>query len=286
MSGIFQLTSPTPLSARVPSKECFTYLYRIMYFVGWIPPEQGIWRYVYLLWMCLVYGFSGLYLPIGLAISLGIGIKSMTPGEFLDVTQICVNIVGAAVKTFTATDLLTRLRETESFLDALDQRLETDTDHLKIHKAVAQCNNIFVAYAKFYWAYTMSVLLAGVYTRHPPWTVYNPLFDWHDGTGLLWAQTLFEYSLMFMMACFILIMDIFPLIYIIICRGHVDVLKYHIRTLRSDPLKPETDNYERLVSCISAHKSIQKYANLILNIDYIHNFISDAVTSCVQLYRV
>ncbi|KAL7727775.1 hypothetical protein ACLKA6_008103 [Drosophila palustris] len=249
-----KLTSP--LSVRVHSKECYTYLYRVMHFVGWIAPEQGTQRYVHLLWMSLVYGFGGLYFPLGLGFSLVIDFERMTPGEFLDVTEVFVNIFGASLKAFLTLDLLKCLRETEVFLDKLDQRLESDRDCLKMQKAIARCNSILVLYMKCYLGYITSTLVVGVYTRHPPWMVYNPLFDWRDGTGVLWAQIIFEFSIVFMMACMILIMDTFPLIFIIICRGHVDVLKDHIRDLRSDPLKKEADNYEELVSCICDHKLI------------------------------
>lgn len=286
MARIFRLAYPAALTVRVSSRDCWTYLYRVMTFVGWIPPEQGLKRYLYLTWKCFVFTFSGLYLPIGLAFSLIVDFKKFTPGEFLDVFQVSVNIIGASIKAMTALNLPTFIRGMEMILDTLDGRLVSDNDRLRIHKAVARCNYIFYNYGMFYLGYTISVLIAGVLTGKPPWLVFNPFINWRDGAFYLWMQTMLEYSIMFMMANAILVMDTFPLIFIIILRAHIDVLKDHIRLLRSNPFTSEAESYKELVSCIVGHKDILRYVEPCFRVKLYYEFVSltDPVDLCVQLF--
>ncbi|XP_062127065.1 odorant receptor 59b-like [Drosophila sulfurigaster albostrigata] len=237
-----------------------------MRFVGCVPFNEESNQIVHLLRMCWAYVFPGIYLPAGLFFSLVFDLHRLTPADFLGVLQISVNIIGGAVKVFGAFNLFTYLQETESILDKLDQRLESDFYCLKIHKAVAQCNAIFLIYGICYFVYTIFMLLSGVIMSKPPWLVYNPFFDWRESFGLLCAQIIFEYYLMFFMATLLLIVDVFPVICVIIFRSHVDVLKCHIRTLRSDLLKTEAENYKELVACILDHKSILLCSNAVRSV--------------------
>ncbi|XP_062127064.1 odorant receptor 59b-like [Drosophila sulfurigaster albostrigata] len=263
MPRLFALTSAAPLSVRVRSRECCTYLYRVIQFVGWLPPRRGTKRYVYLIWSCLAFGFSTFYLVVGFAVSLVMDFKKFTPGEFLSVFPVFLNVIGLMVKNIMGIVLLKRLNDTELILDVLDEQLQRESDRRKIHKAVANCNFVFTVYGRLYLGYTLSVFLTGVFNGQPPWLIYNPLFDWRDSFTHLWMQTILEYIIMFLMASIELIVDACPVIFLIIFRAHVDVLKDHIRQLRSNAYKTEDENYRDLVCCILDHKSIIKCCNLM-----------------------
>ncbi|KRF78807.1 uncharacterized protein Dvir_GJ10328 [Drosophila virilis] len=57
--------------------------------------------------------------------------------------------------------------------------------------------------------------------------------------------------------------DTYTLVFIINFRAHVDVLKDHIRNLRTDPLQTEAKNYDELVYNIIYHKLIVQCCNLM-----------------------
>lgn len=189
-------------------------------------------------------------------LSLIIDSKRFTPGEFLSVLQNCSNLFGASLKSIVLLFFLARLHETTSILDTLDERLRSDSDRQRIHKAVADSNYIFLVYGKLYLGYTVSDFIAGVANNQPPWQMYNPLFDWRKGMLSLWSQSFLEFMAIFLMASVILIMDTYPIMFLNIFRAHLDVLKNHIQGLRTDPLKTEAENYDELVDCISYHMSI------------------------------
>lgn len=256
MTGIFRLTYTAALSARVRSRESCTYLYRVMKLMGWIAPKQGIKRYLYLAWMCLVFLFPSLYLPFGLGLSLIYNFENFTPSVFLSVLQMTFNVSGATVKSYIVYVYMSRLKETRSIMDALDERLQSDSDRMKIHKAVASSNYLFMVYAVLYISYTVSVFVVGLANRQPPWMIYNPFFDWRKGVANLWLHAMLEYILMVSMTILVLIIDTYTLVFIINFRAHIDVLKDHIRNLRTDPLQTEAKNYDELVYNIIYHKLI------------------------------
>ncbi|KAH8417528.1 hypothetical protein KR222_001457, partial [Zaprionus bogoriensis] len=263
MTRIFELTYPASLLVHVKSWECCVYLYRIMKFVGYLPPEQGVKRYVYLLWAGTVLALSGIYLPIGYALNLTIGFRNFTPGEFLTLCETFLNTVGASLKCIIGLVCLTRMHQMKPLLDQLDEMIKCDSDRRKIHKAVALCNYVFATYGKLYFSYWMSGIFAGILSGQPPWLIYNPFFDWHEGSIEFWMQSLIEYFIGYMALTMVLVWDTWYLLFLIICRAHISILKDHISSLRTDPLKTEFENHEDLVQCIVYHRRILRCCNLV-----------------------
>lgn len=259
---MFELTYPAPLSYRVHSREACTYLYRAMNLCGWIPPERGVKRYACLLWACLVFAISGTYVPIGFLLNLIIDFRNLTPGDVLNILQTFVNAVGAMLKCLCGIVLLSRQHETKLQMDELQKRVLTDIDRQKIHDAVAVCNKIFLIYGICYFAYTISGVVAGVITGRPPWMIYNPFFNWRNGNLHFYLQLALEYICGSMTVLIDLVWDSYTLIYITIFRAHIDILKEHIKKLRTDPLKTESENYDELVHCIGEHKLILEYVDI------------------------
>lgn len=255
MPRIFELIYPAPLSSRVHSRQACTYLYRVMKFSGWIPPVRAGKRYVYLLWSCLVLA-SAIYVPIGFILNLIIYFEDFTPGEFLLIIQTFANGTGALLKTICGIIWISRQHETRRLLDQLEMRISTDKDRQKIHYAVALCNKIFFIYGNCFFAYTVSGVIAGVISGKPAWMIYNPFFDWRNGKLQFWFHLVLEYVCGSMTVIIDLVWDTHTLIYVTIFRAHLNILKDHIRKLRIDPRKTESDNYDELVGCIKEHKLI------------------------------
>lgn len=82
------------------------------------------------------------------------------------------------------------------------------------------------------------------------------LFDWHKERSFFYAQSIWEYITGSIRVTMALIENSYTIIFIMIFRGHINILEEHIRGLCSDPLKSNGDNYEDLVGCIVKHKLI------------------------------
>lgn len=256
MTKIFRLTYPAPLSVAVPSRDSCTYLFRIMKCLGYKPPEKGASRYFYMLWACLVFGISGVYLPIGFGLNLIVDFEYITPSEFLSTMQIMFNTCGSAAKTIIGLLFLTNLERTKLFLDQMDETLRGDGDRHRINTAVAFCNKIVVFYASLYWGYAVAVLITGIISGKPPWMLYNPFFSWRQGVDYVLQQTILEFIMANFCVALQVVWDAYALVFIIIIRAHIANLKDHLMNLRTDTLKTETENYEELIGCIREHKLI------------------------------
>lgn len=256
MPGVFKLIHPAPLSVRMSSGTSCTYLYRVMYAIGWIPPKQGPRRYLYLCWLSFVFVVAAIYLPTGLGLGVFIDAKQFTPGEFLKVLQMFFNLIGSSLKRFAMLSHLSCLHETKSDMNTLDKQVHSDADRRKIHAAVARSNCIFLLYSKLYAIYTMSDGITGMVNRQPAWIMYNPIIDWRNGMWSLLVQSVIEVIVMSLMACAILSMDTFTIVFINIFRAHLDVLKGRVRELRQDLLMTDAEDYKQLVGCIPYHQSI------------------------------
>lgn len=256
MAKIFELAYSAPLSSRVHSRDACTYLYRAMKLLGWIPPERGRERYLYLLWTGFVFGICFIYIPFGFSLNLYIDFKNFGPGDFLYILQTMINAIGAMFKFLCGIVSLSRQHNTQLLLDQSEKTMGTERDRQKIHNAVAVSNKIFLIYGLCYFAYSISGLLAGVISGQPPWMIYNPVFDWRHGKFHFWMHLIFEYTCGSIGVCSVLVWDSYTLIYVNIFRAHIDVLKDHIRNLRTDSLKTESENYDELIGTIKEHKLI------------------------------
>lgn len=228
-----------------------------MKFIGWSPPaDQGWQRYLYLFCSFLSTGLITVYLPIGFLLSLVKDFGNINPEETVAVFQVSLNVIGESAKVLVLLMFISRLQQTLSVLDTLDEQLRSESDRWIIHKAVARCNYIVLVYMIVYMGYPGFACMAGIFNNRPAFMIYNPLFDWRDSRILMWMQSILENFIMSMAVLIALVLDTYTLIFVTIFRAHFNVLKDRIRNLRSDPLKTEADNYEDLVGCILYHKGI------------------------------
>lgn len=257
MVGIFKLIRPAPLAVRMKSRDVCTYIFRIIRFVGWLPPgEQGTERYLYLVWSFLANGLSIIYIPVGLFLSLVFDSAKFSSAQIIGIIQIMLNSSGITFKSLILRSQLSRLAATMSALDEMDERQKDDTDRKKIHKAVATCSCVCGLYSISYVGYNVSMLVTTIFSNQPPWLIYNPLFDWRNGTIQLYLQTLLEFIALTIVVLMNIVLDTCPIICMIVFRTHVEILKDHLRNLRTDPNKTEAENYKELVNSIKYYKLI------------------------------
>ncbi|EDW59091.1 uncharacterized protein Dvir_GJ10682 [Drosophila virilis] len=262
-SSLFRLIKPAPLTEPVSSRIGCIYMYRAMWLMGWLPPKDGLIRYLYNCWTFVTFGFGTVYLSAGFAMSYVLEFNNFTPDEFLTSLQVALNVFGTAVKATILYRNLWRLTKTEDIMDGLDKRARSDSDRHKMHIIVARSNLVFLIFTIVYCVYVGSTFLSYVFSGRPPWSVYNPFLDWHKSTRNLWIQAIFEYIIMSFAVMTDQLADTYLLVFLIIIRGHFDVLKDHVRNLRMDPDMSEQDNYEEIVNCIKDHKKIKECCNML-----------------------
>ncbi|EDW09464.1 odorant receptor 59b [Drosophila mojavensis] len=268
MASRFELIRPAPLTQRVRSREGLIYMYRGMWLIGWMPPESGVWRYVYLTWTVATLLFGVIYLPLAFLTSYVLEFSSFAPSAFFTSLQVAINVYGSSFKSMITYYFMWRLSKTDTLLDRLDERLQNDEDRQKIHNVVARSNYAFLIYTFIYNGFAISTFFSMVLSGSPPWAIYNPFIDWRAGVLNLWAESIFEYIVMSIVVLQDQLADSYPLMYTLIFRAHLDVLKSHIRNLRMDPTKSENENYDELVNCIMDHKLILRCCNLVRPIIY------------------
>ncbi|KAM8711936.1 hypothetical protein ACLKA7_012447 [Drosophila subpalustris] len=260
---VFKLIKPAPLTEKVRSQDGCIYLYRAMKFIGWIPPKKGFWRYVYLIWTLTTFFWSTTYLPLGFLGSYVTQIKLFTPGAFLTSLQVGINAYGSSVKVIITYSQLWRLIKARELLDKLDLRCTSREDREKIHKVVARSNHAFLIFTFVFCGFAGSTYLSSVLSGHPPWQLYNPFIDWHDGILKLWIASTLEYMVMSGAVLQDQLCDTYPLVYSLILHTHLDILKERIRNLRTDDNMTENENHQELVNCVLDHKLILEYCALI-----------------------
>ncbi|EDW34949.1 GL20054 [Drosophila persimilis] len=260
---VFKLIRPAPLTEKVGSRDGCIYLFRAMKFIGWVPPKSGVVRYVYLFWTLMTFVWSTTYLPLGFLGSYMTQIKSFSPGEFLTSLQVCFNAYGSSVKTAITYSQLWRLIKAKDLLDKLDLRCTSVEEREKIHRVVALSNHAFLIFTFVYCTYAGSTYLSSVLSGRPPWQLYNPYIDWRDGRGNLWLASTLEYVVMSGAVLQDQLSDTYPLVYTLILRVHLDMLRERIQRLRTDEAMSEAENYEELVNCILDHKIIILFCETI-----------------------
>ncbi|XP_017872951.1 PREDICTED: odorant receptor 59b-like [Drosophila arizonae] len=174
-----------------------------------------------------------------------------------------LNAGGITMKSLIMCLQLSRLAETMSVLDEMDERLKDDTDRRKIHKAISTCNYVCGLYSVFYVGYNLSMLVTTIFSSQPPWLIYNPFLDWRNGTVQLYLQTLLEFTALNIAVFMNIVLDTSPIICMIAFRAHVEILKDHLRNLRTDPNKTEAENYKELVNGIKYYKLIVKCCDIM-----------------------
>ncbi|EDW01500.1 odorant receptor 42b [Drosophila grimshawi] len=190
-------------------------------------------------------------------------IKLFTPGEFLTSLQVCISAYGCSTKVIIIYSQLWRLIKARELLDKLDVHCSSLEEREKIHRIVARCNHVFLIFTIIYCSYGVSTYLSSVLSGHPPYQLYHPFLDWHDGTLNMWIVSTLEYLIMAGAVLKDQLSDTYTLVYGLTLRTHLELLNGRISKLRTNPEMTEDENYEELVNCVLDHKLILEYCALI-----------------------
>ncbi|XP_034487869.1 odorant receptor 59b-like [Drosophila innubila] len=259
----FKYINPAPLSQRLATRDGCIYMYRLMKFIGWIPPKEGQRRYLYFIWTFTTFALGTIYLPVGFVLSFVKELDKFTTDEFLTSLQVSINSCGSSVKCLILYIYLWRLRKTENILDELDKRIVKDRERQKVHETVALSNYIFLIFTIIYNGYIGYMCLSYVASGRAPYSVYNPFLDWRDSQINLYIQATFEYIITSIAVTQNQLSDTYLLVFMILIRGHFNLTMDRVRDLRTDPSKTEEENYEDMVNCIKDHKMILQCCNMI-----------------------
>lgn len=256
LEKIFRRITAAPLTERVATRDGSIYMYWLMKQLGWIPPKEGFKRKIYHLWTITTFFFGAIYLPIAFALSYIIDFRNFTPDEFLTSLQVSVNGCGGAIKSTILYFNLWRLRKAEDILDKLDKRVQSDDERQKVHERVALTNYVFLMFTIIYNSYTLLTFLSYLFSGRPPYSLYNPFLDWHANLGSMFIEAVFEYIIVSFAVLQDQFADTYLVVFILLIRGHFDLLKKRVFKLRTNPDCTEEENYEELVNCIKDHKLI------------------------------
>ncbi|XP_060647110.1 odorant receptor 59b-like [Drosophila nasuta] len=263
--AFFKYIQPAPDTQKVTSRDGCIYMYRLMKFIGWIPPKTGpiFLRGLYYFYSVLTYTLGVVYLPLGFALSYIKEFDNFTPDEFLTSLQVAINTFGGTVKCSITYINLWRLRKVEIILNELDKRIETDVARKKMHESISLSNYIFLIFTILYNGYAGSTFLSYLASGRPPWSLYNPLIDWHESLLNLVIQANFEYIVMTFAVIQHQLSDTYLVVFIILIRGHFNLLMDRVQNLRTDPNKTDEQNYEDLVNCVKDHKKILECCKIL-----------------------
>lgn len=244
------------LAEQVRSRDAFVYLDRGMQACGWIPPRNKCRRKVYALWTTLTTVLVIVLLVVSLLVSYIKDLSSFTAGQFLTSLQVGLNCFGSSIKASYTFAGVGRFQAAKKLLDRMDRRCQTASQRTQLHLWVARCNQCYMCYQFMYSFYAASTFLAGAYSGRLPWKLYNPLIDWEASNLNFWLASTWEYIWMSGAVLQDQMADVYPIIYFLILRMHISLLKERLQRLRNDPHESEDRNYCELISCIEDHRLI------------------------------
>ncbi|KAH8419315.1 hypothetical protein KR222_004534 [Zaprionus bogoriensis] len=251
------------LREQVRSRDAFVYLDRGMQVAGWIPPRDKFWRKVYALWMALMTVLVIVLLDVSLLVSYFKDLSTFTAGQFLTSLQVGLNCFGSSIKASYTFAGVKRFRRAKQLLDRMDERCQSAGQRTQLHLWVARCNQCYMSYQIMYSFYAASTFLAGAYSGRLPWKLYNPLVDWQASSLSFWLAATMEYVWMSGAVLQDQMADVYPIIYFLILRMHITLLKERLQRLRNDPHMAEEQNYAELIRCIEDHRLILEYCNTL-----------------------
>lgn len=240
-----------------PSRYAFKYLERGMRYVGWMPPSRNNPNYwIYCAYGVIVTTLCGAYLPFGFFISYFVDFRSFTPGDFLTSIQVAFNSVCLAVKIAIVLPNLWRFKKAKTLLDILDKPCFQEGAGDEIHRCVARCNFVYMVYQVAYSSYSALTCLSSVLFGSTPWGFYIPFVDYRSSNSRFWVAASIEIIVGSVAVTLDQFVDVYPVIFGIILRTHIQLLIKRVERLRKNSSQSDNENYEELVNCIKDHKNI------------------------------
>ncbi|XP_016995485.3 odorant receptor 98a-like [Drosophila takahashii] len=254
------LRKPIPQNL-LTSPEAFRYFEVGMFWMGWMAPQGN--EVLYYIVSAFLISWCVIYLPIGIIISFVKYIKTFNPSELRTVLQLFFNSFGTPLKIVFFKLHFWRFVKARYLLEQMDQRSTSLKERFEIHRCVVNCNRAYLIYQFMYFGYTISTFISGAISEFLPWRIYNPIVDWHESIKSFWKALLHETLLMLFSVSQTLLTDIYPLIYGLMLRTHLNLLRRRVDKLCTDPEKNDEENQEDLVNCIRDHQLIKEFAQVI-----------------------
>ncbi|XP_020799816.1 odorant receptor 98a [Drosophila serrata] len=254
------LREPTPWNL-LGSPEAFRYFETGMFSMGWWTPQK--YKILYYIAAAFIMTWSVVYLPIGISISFLKDIRNFSPSELLTVLQLFFNSVGMPFKVLFFNLSSWRFHKAKELLGKLDKRCTRLEERIEVHRWVVHCNKAYLIYQLIYICYTISTFLSAVAAGQLPWRIYNPFVDWRQSRQNFWIAAIHETMLMMCSVTHTLLSDIYPLLYGLMLRVHIKLLRKRVERLCTDPSKSEEENQIDLINCIKDHKLIKEYTQMI-----------------------
>nr|NP_524536.2 odorant receptor 98a [Drosophila melanogaster]Q9VAZ3.2 RecName: Full=Odorant receptor 98a [Drosophila melanogaster]AAF56753.2 odorant receptor 98a [Drosophila melanogaster] len=254
------LRKPNPTNL-LTSPDSFRYFEYGMFCMGWHTPATH--KIIYYITSCLIFAWCAVYLPIGIIISFKTDINTFTPNELLTVMQLFFNSVGMPFKVLFFNLYISGFYKAKKLLSEMDKRCTTLKERVEVHQGVVRCNKAYLIYQFIYTAYTISTFLSAALSGKLPWRIYNPFVDFRESRSSFWKAALNETALMLFAVTQTLMSDIYPLLYGLILRVHLKLLRLRVESLCTDSGKSDAENEQDLIKCIKDHNLIIDYAAAI-----------------------
>ncbi|XP_064535322.1 odorant receptor 42b-like [Drosophila montana] len=155
-----------------------------------------------------------------------------------------------------------RFQRAKELLDNLDEGCVTYEHRVEIHRCVVRCNFVFMLYLTAYTVYSTMIFLISALSGKTSWVSYNPFVDYRESKKSLWIAATYEFIIGSSAVYTDLNADVFPVIFGLILRTHIELLTRRVQKLRTDPAQTERQSYEELVNCIKDHKLVLQYCEL------------------------
>lgn len=203
-------------------------------------------------------------MPLGLIIT---GIKDMhkfTITDLFTYLQAPVNTLSAIIKAIIIHLMKKRFLKVHEVMDRMDDLNSREKDRDVIQKCIIDCKKITKVYQMIYYGYLVFSVVGAMASNTTSYQLYNPYINPSEKVIDLLIGNLMNGLSAFSILITNLVADVHPIMYVMILRTHIDLLRRKIDNLRSDPEKSENENYSELVTCVKAHRLI---------IEYVMNFI-------------
>ncbi|XP_052853330.1 odorant receptor 22a-like [Drosophila gunungcola] len=260
ISKWFPRIKAKPLSEVVKSRDAFIYLDRAMWTFGWTQPEDKRWTLVYTIWKLIANLLIQILLPISMVVEYVRGFKSFSANEFLSSLEIGVNIYGSSFKcTYTFLGYK-KLQRAKRILDQLDRSCVRDEEKLTVRRYVALGNLFYVVYHVMYSGFVVINFVGYLLKGRHAWRMYIPLLKPEDH---FLSTSIAEFLLMITVVTMDQCTDVCALVYMLLARCHIVLLKDRLRNLRSDLEKTEDEYLQELTQCVQDHRFILDYVNAV-----------------------
>ncbi|XP_017036959.1 odorant receptor 85a [Drosophila kikkawai] len=258
---IFKYIQKPSLEALLGSRDSLIYFNRCIAQMGWRPPPRTTKNWwLYYLWTLAVFFFVFIFVPNGLVMTGIKEFKDFTTTDLFTYVQVPVNTNTCIMKGIIVFFMRARFVKAQKMMDAMDRRCIKIEEKNQVHRAAALCNRVVIIYHGIYFGYLSLAVIGALVIRKSPFCVYNPLVNANDH---FYVAITIEAVTVGGVIMANLILDVYPIIYVVVLRTHMGLLTQRIKELRSDVDKGEDQHLKELVECVKDHKLIVEYGNAL-----------------------